>query len=605
MKWITPLLQADWLATILKPLHRRYVEVILLSFFTNLLALVVPIFSLQVYDRVVAHQGTSTLIVLVIGAVIALGFDLLLRITRSQLLQKTASYIDAALGRAFYQKFQRLPLATLEQHPSSYWQSLFGDTQHLRAILSGSSALLVADLPFALIFLLVIFLIATPIAWLLLIILPAFVALAYVGTRLQEKAAATEQRKGRGREKLLAELLHGRATVKALNIDEAVKKDWEQQHSNVISDAGVRGTYTDNLTAFGQSLTLLCTLLMTSFGALAIIDQQMTFGALIAANMLVGRVVAPFNQLVGQWKQFANCRQSIQRLDRLFALPEERAEVAIERPRPVGKITLEHASFQYGADNPPIVQDISFTFEPGHIYGLVGRNGCGKSTLMKLMQGLYTPQEGRVLLDDADIQQFTRRQISQWIGYVPQFCYLFDGTIRENIAKGLPDATDDAILRASTLAGANHFIDDLPDGYATYVGEGGNRLSGGQRQRLAIARALLHNPPVLILDEVTSNLDSESESYLAQVLKALSKDRMILLATHSISLLQCCDQLVVMDKGRMVMAGDSRKVLPRITGQVPIPGEASATASTATPARKTDAALQPKPPSAPSQGDAA
>lgn len=559
----------EWLKRVLLPLRRRFAEVVVISLFTNLLALAVPLYTLQVYDRVVGHRATTTLIALAIGILLALVFDFLLRLTRSRMLQDAAIDIDAHLGRHLYNRFRLLPLQVIESKPTNYWRSLFQDTQIIRSVFSGPTAVLLADIPFALLFLLVIFIVATPIAWALLLIIPAFLTLTWWSTRRMTEASSNETNRNLSHDMMISEMLAGRTTVKALRIDAVAQPHYEDLHAASIEDSYQRGVRTDLAIALGQSLAVSSTAFLVTLGALAIIAGEMTVGSLIATTMLTSRIIAPLNQLLSGWRGFARCKQAIEHLNQIEALPREKDESSVSRPRPKGLMQVENISVRYAGSDQPVIKDCSFALQPGQMVGLIGRNGCGKSTLVKTLQGLYTPEAGRILLDGADIAQFSRAEITQWIGYVPQECFLFSGTIRDNIAKAWPEASSDAVLAAARLAGADEFIIDLPDGYDTPIGEAGHRLSGGQRQRLAIARALLRNPPVLLLDEVTSNLDSASEIKLRHHLLALSQDRSILVATHSLPILRACHRILVMDRGRIVQDGPADQVLATIVGQDP------------------------------------
>ncbi len=562
------LIAYDWFRDIIKPLTPLFREVVAISFFTNMLALAVPLFTLQVYDRVVGHNGINTLAALAVGVALALIFDFLLRQTRSRMLQNVALTIDANLGRRLYRKFCALPLKTLEGKPASYWRSVFGDIATIRNVFSGPTAVLVTDIPFAILFVMVVFIIATPVAWLLLLIIPAFLTLTYYSGKVVNVATVSESRHQTTRDGLIGELIAGRNTVKALMIDAALRPDFERLHAEAIEHSLERGTKNDNFIAIGQTLAMLTTALLVGVGALAIIERDLTIGSLIAATMLTGRIVAPLNQLLSSWKQFAACRHALKHLDTLFALEEERQGQALARERPHGHLRLEEVSFSYNPDQQPVVRDLSFELVPGEMVGVVGRNGCGKTTLIKLLQGLYAPDKGRILLDDGDMRQFTRGELADWIGYVPQECFLFSGSIKDNITKAWPQADDASVLAAAKLAGADEFIIDLPDGYNTHIGENGMKLSGGQRQRLAIARALLRNPPVLLCDEITSNLDNQTEMALRHHLLQLSRNRTIILATHSLILLRACHKILVLDKGgTLKYFGAGAEVLTQITGK--------------------------------------
>ena len=300
---------------------------------------------------------------------------------------------------------------------------------------------------------------------------------------------------------------------------------------------------------------------MTTIGALAIIGQSLTMGGLIAANMLSSRLLGPLNQLVGAWRTYSLFQQSSQRLGRLFDEPEEPAVSAVQLARPQGRVTLDDVTFGYAPEAAPTVEGIKLDIAPRSLTAVMGPNGSGKTTLMKIILGLYHPDKGRMLIDGADLKQFARRDISRWIGYVPQDCVLFAGTIRDNIAAANPEASDDEVVHAATIARAHNVIVDMPQGYGTPVGEGGARLSGGMRQRIAIARGVLGSPPVLVMDEPTANLDRAAEEELRHSLIELSREHTIILVTHSPGLLQGCHNVVVMERGRIKAAGPTMKTL--------------------------------------------
>jgi ATP-binding cassette subfamily C protein LapB len=266
------------------------------------------------------------------------------------------------------------------------------------------------------------------------------------------------------------------------------------------------------------------------------------------------------------WRIYAGFGDAVGRLGQVFAMPSERQHSTIEMLRPAGRISLENVSYAYTPGMLPMVDKVTVTIQPQCMTALIGRNGSGKTTLLKLIQGLYVPTTGRVLLDGGDVTQFSRSQIADWIGYVPQECVLFTGNLRDNIAYRNPHALDEDIIAAAKAADAHDFIVDLPDGYGSDIGEAGLRLSAGQRQRVAIARALLGDPPVLLLDEPSSNLDRQSELELRRTLSRLALQRTVIIVTHSPVLLSACRDLVALDKGRIAVAGPAAEVLPRLLG---------------------------------------
>ena len=553
-----------WLRPVLKPLRPAFREVLAMSFFVNLLALATPVFVLQVYDRVVFFAGLTTLQGLVIGMAIALLFDFVLRQARSRMLQRVALRIDVEVGRKLFDKLFALPLRELESKPSAYWQALFRDIEVVRNVFSGASAILITDLPFAVLFVSFIFVIALPIAWLLIIVLPLFLLLAWRSAAVLGAASAEERSAGFARDALVAEMIAGRATAKALALGDSLRPAWEDRHAETIERALTRGGRADSYVNLGTMLTVFTTVLLTSVGALAIIDQRLSIGALIATNMLAGRIISPFQQLVSMWRNYATARQAIARLGDVFAADEDRRDSEIELDRPQGDLRLENVSFRYAEDAAPVIEGVKLHIKPGGLHAVVGPNGSGKTTLLKLISGLYPPTTGRALLDGADIAQFTRKELARWIGYAPQEGFLFAGSIRDNIAKGRPEATDQEVIAAAGAAGLHQHVIDLPDGYATEIGEAGMRLSGGLRQRIVIARALIGRPPILLLDEPSANLDRQAEEALAKTLSTLARDHTIIVVSHSPVLLSACNNVLALDKGKVVMAGPADEVLLRL-----------------------------------------
>ncbi len=550
-----------------------FLEIAALSLFVNLLALATPIFVMQVYDRVVFHAGLSTLQALCLGMVAVIVFDHVLRRARTRILQIVALRVDVTVGRALFEQLTALPLLALESRPITHWQALFRDVDTVRNTLSGASALLIWDLPFALLFLGLIFAIAAPVAWVLLMILPVFVLIAWRSGRVLTTSTESERRSALARDALIGEIIAGRTTVKALALDTALRPLWEQRHAETIERSAHRGAAADGYATLGASLTILTTVSMTAIGAMAVINQQLSIGALIAANMLSGRLLGPLNQLIANWRIYAGFRQALARLSAVLAAPIDRRSADVKLQRPAGILALDAVSFAFAKDGRPILDAVSTTLEPGGMTALIGRNGSGKTTLLKVMQGLYPPTLGRVLLDGADICQFGRSELAQWIGYVPQEIVLFADTLRMNIACRQSDADDDAIVRAARLAGAHGFIIDHPDGYAAAAGEAGHLLSAGQRQRIGIARALLGAPPVLLLDEPTASLDRAAEAELCAVLGDLARTRTVVVVTHSVALLAACRTAIVLDQGRIVLAGPAEQVLSRMQagGSAPPP----------------------------------
>jgi len=550
-----------WLTAVLDGGRGIVRDILVVSLFINVLALAAPVFVLQVYDRVIFHAGLTTLQGLVIGMVMVVLFDFVLRKARSRFFQAIAVRLDVRVGRGLFERIMGLPLRRLERYPAAYWQGLFRDLEVLRNSLAGPTAALAVDLPFALLFLVVVFVLALPVAWVLASFLPIFGAIAWFSGRSQQRMSGDRDDATRRRERLLGEIVAGRVTVKSLALADVMQRRWEERHAEAVERSLARGRSVDGYQALAHATTIAVTVAMTTVGALAILAQDMSMGALIAANMLGGRLVGPMSQFVGQWRTLTELRQAILRLDGVFSESPERGEAAIALERPKGRYRLEQVSFGYSGDAPAALQDISGGIGPGGLHAVIGRNGCGKSTLLKVLAGLYPPSTGRVLLDSADLSQFTRSELGRWIGYLPQDCVLFAGSLRDNIAIADPDADDEAIIEAAKAALLHEPALDLRDGYATAIGEDGVLLSRGLQQRVALARTFLDAPPVLLLDEPTSNLDNDAERLLAENLRQLSRTATVVAVTHSPAVLAVCDTILLIEAGRVRLAGPARDVL--------------------------------------------
>jgi len=576
--------KTSWLRPILEPLRPMMRELLTASLFINLMALAVPIFVMQVYDRVIGHNGIATLEGLAIGVVVLLSFDWIIRTSRGRIMQTAALRIDVEIGTKLFDKIMHLPLRTLESRPASFWQTLFRDVDAVRNTVSGATAILLADLPFVFIFLGVIFVIGRPLAVVFLVMFAAFILLAWRSGLAMNESSGKEKNVQSSRDALVAEIIAGRATVKAVALDRAIRPMWEERQAGSIEQSIQRGAVADGYVNLGQMLTQMGSAALTTVGAIYIIDHDLSMGALVACNMLSSRLYGPINQLVGAWKSFSGFRQSVERLGEVFAESEERRHSGIQRERPAGLVVLEDVAFAYDKKSPTAATIDRLEIRPNGITAILGRNGSGKTTLLKIILGLYHPAKGRVLLDGGDIAQFTRTELAGWMGFVPQECVLFNASIRDNIAYGAPGCSDEAILHAAKVAGVHQYIVDLPDGYATSIGEAGSRLSAGQRQRIAIARALIGDPPVLLLDEPSASLDRQAEEDLRNTLAELSKTHTVIIVTHSPVLLPICRDVVVLDKGTIAAAGPAAETLQRLFGRQPAQPAAPHTISSAAPA---------------------
>lgn len=554
----------DWLRRLLFQLRPAYRQALGMALVINILGLLTALFSLQVYDRVVAHAGYSSLVALVLGMLFVIVVDFILRHGRALLLQKVGARIEVAIARNVFQRLMHLPALELEKRNATYWQSVFRDIELVRSTCSGGMALLIIDFPFLLLSLIMIGVIALPVLPVALLTLLAFAALAWYSGREVESKSQQEKERMVSRDATIAELGQARIHLKSLGADQSATQRWETHYARWMADSLERSREGDRFRDLATEMTVLNTVVVTSVGALAILSQLMTMGALIAANILGGKLVAPLVQLVGQWRTWGQFLAAKKRLDDLLAIPLDRTQSDVKLPRPLGALVMENVSFSYPGSKHDQITGLSGQLGACGLHAIVGPNGSGKSTLLKMLRGLYSPAKGRVLLDGADIAQFAHQDLVRWVGYLPQQVQLVSGTVRENIVLSDPNVQDEQVVQAARLACAHDFLIDLPDGYGSQVGDGGGKFSGGQRKRIAIAQVLLHDPAVLLLDEPTADLDPAAEQAFVESLKKMSTDHTIIVVTHSPYILRQCQGILVMDKGRLVMAGPAGKVLPKL-----------------------------------------
>ena len=557
-------LMLPWLQDILRPLKSSYKQVAWIAMSINLIALFSSVFSLQVYDRVVQKGGWVTLVALCIGMVFALLLDQILRNGRAVLFRRVGVRIEATIAKQVYQRLTQLPTLQLEMRSPAFWQTMFRDIELIRSTTAGGVALLLVDIPFMFVTLILLGFIALPLIPVILLIMVAFLALSLKSEVALTGGGDKEKQKLMARDAVLADMSSGRIHLKSMGPLAADRTQWQLNYASWLEESMERSAESDKYKDYGQGLSSLASVIVTSVGAVAILNQNMSMGALIAANILVGKLISPLTQLVAQWRSIGQFVSSTQRIDQLFAIPLDRLDTPIAFSAPKGAIQLENLSFRYPGAGADQINAISGHLGPNGIFAVVGNNGSGKSTLLKLLRGLYQPTAGRVLIDGVDMAQLGQKTLGHWIGYLPQQPRLLAGSIKQNIALGAIEPSDENIIKASQLAGAYDFIVDLPQGFDTDVGEGGGRFSGGQRKRIAIAQTLINDPPVLLLDEPTSDLDTQAEKALVESLQSMSGTKTIIVVTHSPAVLQAAKGIVVMDKGRVLAAGAAHDILPKI-----------------------------------------
>jgi subfamily B ATP-binding cassette protein HlyB/CyaB len=541
--------------------HRRlFAEVLAVSLFLQLFALISPLFFQVVMDKVLVHKGTSTLDVLVVGLVAICLFESVLTVLRAYVFSHTTSRIDVELGSRLYRHLMGLPLAYFQARRVGDSVARVRELENIRSFLTGQALTLVLDVLFSVLFIAVMFSYSVPLTLIVLASLPVYALLSALVVpilrgRLNEKFARNAEQQA-----LLVESITGVQTVKAAALEPAFARRWDEQLAGYVS-AGFR---TQALATFAnEGVNLIGKLVNAAtlwYGAHLVMDGSsgagFTVGMFVAFNMFAGRVAQPIMRIAQMWTEFQQTGISVRRLgDILNTRTEVPPSAAAQLPPLNGQIAFDKVGFRYRPEAPLVLQDLNLQIRPGEIIGIVGRSGSGKSTLTKLVQRLYTPEQGRVLVDGIDISLVDAAQLRRQIGVVLQENFLFNRSVRENIAIADPAAPLEAVIRVAQLAGAHQFISELPEGYDTIVGEQGAGLSGGQRQRIAIARALFSNPRILIFDEATSALDYESEAILQQNMQAICQGRTVIVIAHRLSAVRRAHRIVAMDKGRIVEIG--------------------------------------------------
>jgi ATP-binding cassette, subfamily B, bacterial HlyB/CyaB len=552
-----------WFLQAMHRYRRILAEVLLASFFLQLFALVTPLFFQVVTDKVLVHRGLTTLDVLAIGLVTVSVFESVLAALRTYVFAHTTNRIDVELGARLFRHLMALPIGYFEARRAGDSVARVRELENIRNFLTSSALTLVIDLFFTFVFLGVM---AYYSAWLTGIVLasfPFYVAISAAATPIFRRRLDEKFNRGAENQAFLVESVSGIQTLKAMAIEPQMQRRWEEQLAGYVrSSFGVLSL--GNWASQGvQLISKFVTAAILFFGAKAVIVGDLTVGELIAFNMLAGRVAQPVLRLAQLWQDFHQARISIARLgDILNTHPEPSfspGRAALPAIR--GAVTLEHVTFRYRLDGPEILHDVTLSIPAGQMVGIVGPSGSGKSTLTKLVQRLYVPESGRVLIDGVDLAAVDVSWLRRQVGVVLQENVLFNRTIRDNVALADPGMPMERVVNAARLAGAHEFILELPEGYDTMVGERGASLSGGQRQRIAIARALVTDPRILIFDEATSALDYESERVIQENMRAMAKGRTVIVIAHRLSTVRRADRILTLERGRLIEDGSHDELI--------------------------------------------
>jgi len=552
-----------WFLAAIHKYRRLLGEVLLASFFLQLFALVSPLFFQVVIDKVLVHRAISTLDVLVIGLLAIAAFETMLGILRTYLFAHTTNRIDVELGARLFRHLLALPMAYFQARRVGDSVARVRELENIRNFLTGSALTLVIDLFFALVFVGVMFFYAPSLAWIVIASFPFYIAISAGVTPLFRHRLSDKFQRGAENQAFLVESVTGIETLKAMAVEPQMQRRWEEQLAGYVG-ASFRVLSLGNTASQGvQLVSKVATAALLYFGAKLVIDGSLSVGELVAFNMLAGRVSQPVLRLAQIWQDFHQARLSIQRLgDILNTTPEPTYATGRARlPSIKGGIRFDHVSFRYRLDGAQVLHDVTFDIPAGQTVGIVGPSGSGKSTFAKLVQRLYVPESGRVLIDGMDLAMADPAWLRRQVGVVLQESVLFNRSVRDNIALADPAIPMERVIAAARLAGAHDFILELPEGYDTIVGERGSTLSGGQRQRIAIARAVIGDPRILIFDEATSALDYESERVIQQNMQAIARGRTVLVIAHRLSTVRAMDRIVTLDGGRVVEDGTHESLI--------------------------------------------
>jgi subfamily B ATP-binding cassette protein HlyB/CyaB len=554
----------SWFMSAIYKYRKILGQVLIASFFLQIFGLISPLFFQVVVDKVLVHRGISTLDVLLVGLVVVSIFESILSTLRSYIFSHTTNRIDVELGARLFRHLVSLPLGYFGARRVGDSVARVRELENIRQFITGSSLTLVVDLLFTIVFLAVMSWYSLWLTAVVVLSLPFYAGISLAVTPLFRVGLDEKFRRGAENQAFLVEAVTGIETLKSMAVEPQIQRHWEEQLAGYVAASfrvGNLGNYASNVIQF---ISKLASAAILFFGAKAVMDGTMTVGELVAFNMLAGRVSQPVLRLAQVWQDFHQTRLSIERLGDILNTPTEPSRPAGQGgslPAIKGDIRFDRVKFRYRLDGGEVLKGIELAIQAGQSVGIVGSSGSGKSTLAKLIQRLYVPESGRILVDGIDLAMADSAWLRRQIGVVLQESILFNRSVRENIALVDPGLPLDQVIQAAKLAGAHDFILQLPEGYDTQIGERGSTLSGGQRQRIAIARALVTNPRILIFDEATSALDLESEQAIQRNMRRICQDRTVVIIAHRLSTVRHCDRIVTIEQGNVVEQGSHEELI--------------------------------------------
>ena len=552
-----------WFMPVISKYSTYLRNVLVLSLLLQLLGLAGPFFTQNIIDKVLVHRAAGALDILVLGMLLCTIFQNWMQALRSYLFTNITSKMDVVLSSHLFQNITSLPIKYFSKWQVGDVVSRVGELENLRSFLTGSSLTIVLDIIFAVVYLTVMFLYSKILSLVVMLILPFFILLNLVIAPIFKRMINERFLIGSENRSFLIETITGIRTVKSSSVENNFIRRYEEMLARYVKSVFNVINLANIAQSIGMFLQNVFNLAILWVGAYYVMQHEITVGELIAFQMMAGQLIAPIMRLVSMWQYFQQTRVSMERLGDIM---NETVEPAFNPSRTTlpnlqGNIELDKMSFSYSVESGRVLEDVRLSIPAGAKVGIVGRSGSGKSTLTKLIQRLYLPDSGRILIDGVDIAQVEPAWLRRQIGVVLQDSMLFSGTIEENIRIACPNATHEDVVHAAQLAGADEFIQQMPHGYETFVGERGSLLSGGQRQRVAIARALISDPHILIFDEATSALDYESEQIIMNNINPIAEGRTMLMIAHRLSTVRNCDAIVVIDHGRVIEVGSHDKLM--------------------------------------------
>jgi ATP-binding cassette subfamily C protein LapB len=558
-------ISGHWFWTEVLSNWRLYRDALLAAVLVNVFALALPLFSMNIYDRVVPNNAVETLWVLTIGIACVLIFNFLLVTIRAYVVDSASKRIDVRLTARIMERVLDLRMENRPKSVGSFAANL-RSFESVRDFIASASLTTLVDLPFVLLFLLVLFwispwMVIPPLVAIALVLFASFFVQAKMAGLTVKTFEAASQRNA-----VLVESLGGLDTIKSLNAQGGVQRIWEGASHYLAYLSGKMHFLSSATVNFVQTMQQLVTVAVVFIGVYLVQESDLSLGGIIATSMIAGRCIAPLGQVSGLMMQYQNARTSLGSIGNYMVMPVEHPEDQqfVSRPEMAGQLEFQNVDFSYPESSQLSLNDVSFKIGVGEKVGVIGRIGSGKSTIEKLVMGLYQPSKGAILVDGVDARQIDPIDLRRAIGYVPQDPVLFYGSLKHNLLIGAPYASEADMLEAARIAGVDEFASVHPQGYDMLIGERGDSLSGGQRQSIAIARALINQPAILLLDEPSSNLDNQSEAALKRRLSRMADGKTMLLVTHRTSLLELVDRLIVIDGGRIVADGAREQVIQAV-----------------------------------------